>query len=103
MNRMTLSNGYQKIGNKEMTLDQIKQTIEQSVPNSTAYILDPMQDGQHLQALVVSPAFEGIMLVKQHQMVMTPLKEALKESVHALALKTFTPQRWEFEKGKYGF
>ena len=85
-----------------MTLDQIKQTIECAVPQSTAYILDPMQDGQHLQAIVISPAFEGLMLIKQHQMVMKPLKEAFKESVHALGLKTFTPQKWDDVKNQYG-
>ena len=85
-----------------MTLDQIKQTIEQTVPESTAYVLDPMNDGQHLQAFVVSPVFEGMMLVKQQQMVMKPLKEALASSVHALALKTFTPQKWEEVKSNYG-
>ena len=78
-----------------MTLDQIKQTIEQSVPQATVHILDPMNDGQHLQAFVISPVFEGMMLVKQQQMVMKALKEALKESVHAMALKTFTPEKWE--------
>lgn len=38
-----------------MTLDEIKTTIETSVPNARAYVLDPMRDGQHLQALVISP------------------------------------------------
>lgn len=85
-----------------MTLDEIKQTIERAVPNATAYILDPMNDGQHLQAIVVSPAFEGMMLVKQHQMVMKPLKDALAGAVHALALKTFTPDKWNEVKGQFG-
>lgn len=86
-----------------MTLDEIKQTIEQAVPQSIAHVLDPMNDGQHLQAFVISSTFEGMMLIKQHQMIMKPLKEAFKESVHALGLKTFTPQKWEEEKDKYGF
>ncbi|HLF17709.1 MAG TPA: BolA/IbaG family iron-sulfur metabolism protein [Candidatus Omnitrophota bacterium] len=85
-----------------MTLEEIKNVIEGSIPGSSAYIFDPMNDGQHLQAVVVSPVFEGMMLVKQHQMVMKPLKEAFAGSVHALGLKTFTPQKWEIEKLKYG-
>lgn len=84
-----------------MTLDEIKKTIETSVPDSTAYILDPMNDGQHLQAIVVSPAFEGMMLVKQHQLVMKPLKDALAGAVHALALKTFTPDKWNEVKNQF--
>jgi acid stress-induced BolA-like protein IbaG/YrbA len=85
-----------------MTLDEIKTTIEAGVPDATAHVLDPMQDGQHLQAIVISPAFEGLALVKQHQMVMKPLKEALATSVHALGLKTFTPAQWELAKEQFG-
>ncbi len=86
-----------------MTLDQIKTLIESNIPNSTAYILDPMNDGQHLQAIVISSTFEGVMLVKQHQMVMKILKEALATSVHAMGLKTFTAKQWETEKSNFGF
>jgi acid stress-induced BolA-like protein IbaG/YrbA len=85
-----------------MTLDEIKQIIENNIPQSKAYVLDPMGDGQHLQALVISPTFEGMMLIKQHQMVMKPLKEALSGAVHALAVKTFTPEKWNQEKSQYG-
>ena len=86
-----------------MTLQEIKQTIEQAVPNSTAYVLDPMNDGEHLQAFVISPIFAGMLLIKQHQMVMKPLKDAFATSVHALALKTFTPERWNEVKQEHGF
>ncbi|MCA9407596.1 MAG: BolA/IbaG family iron-sulfur metabolism protein [Candidatus Omnitrophica bacterium] len=86
-----------------MHLENIKKIIEANVPNSTAHVLDPMNDGQHLQAIVISPAFENLLLIKQHKMVMQPLKQAFAESVHALGLKTFTPEKWEQEKIKYGF
>lgn len=84
-----------------MITDDIKKVIEQAVPQATAYVLDPMNDGQHLQAIVISPAFEGRALVQQHQMVMRPLKDAFAQSVHALGLKTFTPEKWEKEKPNY--
>lgn len=86
-----------------MTLAEIKTTIEAAIPDTTAHIFDPMNDGQHLEAVVISPAFEGLMLIKQHKLVMNALKEAFQESVHALGLKTMTPQQWEEEKSKYGF
>ena len=86
-----------------MQLSDIKTTIEQAVPNATVHVLDPMNDGQHLQAIVISPAFEGMMLIKQHQMIMQALTKAFATSVHALGLKTFTPEKWELEKTKYGF
>ncbi len=81
-----------------MTLSEIKETIEVAVPDSTAYIMDPMQDGQHLEAVVVSSIFKGLPLVKQHQMVMKPLKDAFAQSVHALKLKTLTPEEWDVFK-----
>jgi len=86
-----------------MTLDEIKGIIEKNIPECTALVMDPMNDGEHLQAIVVSPAFRNLMLVKQHQMVMKPLKEAFAGPVHALALRTFTPEKWAIEKTKYGF
>ena len=85
-----------------MTCNEIKQTIEKAVPQSTVYVLDPLNDGQHLQAIVISPVFVGMMLVKQHQLVMKALKEAFAQSVHALGLKTFTPEKWEEVKSEYG-
>lgn len=83
-----------------MTLDQIKQRIESSVPNSTAFVLDPMNDGQHLQALVISSTFEGMPIFKQQQMVMTAIKDIFS-IVHALGLKTFTPAKWQEVKHQY--
>jgi len=84
-----------------MTVEELQKKIESLVPQSTVYILDPMQDGQHLQALVISPIFEGMMLIKQHQMIMKPLKETLQSAIHALGLKTFTPAKWQEVKKEY--
>ena len=85
-----------------MTLNEIKQIIEQAIPNSKAFILDPMNDGQHLQAFVISPTFEGLPVFKQQQLVMTALKDIF-QVVHALGLKTFTPAKWNEVKSQYGF
>ena len=76
-------------------VEDIQKIIERSIPQSTVYVLDPMNDGRHLQAIVVSPAFKGVSLVKQHQMVTKPLQETLKDRLHALGLKTFTPEKWQ--------
>lgn len=84
-----------------MTPEDIQKIIESTIPQATVHVLDPMCDGRHLQALVISPAFEGVSLVKQHQMVMKPLQAALAGSVHALGLKTFTPEKWAQVKDQY--
>jgi acid stress-induced BolA-like protein IbaG/YrbA len=85
-----------------MTPEQIKQRIETTIPDALAYVLDPMNDGAHLQAFVISPAFEGIPVFKQQQMVMAAVKDIF-QIVHALGLKTFTPAKWSEVKFQYGF
>jgi acid stress-induced BolA-like protein IbaG/YrbA len=85
-----------------MTTEEIKQRIETAIPGSNAYVLDPMNDGAHLQAFVISPAFEGLPVFKQQQMVMGAIKDIF-QIVHALGLKTFTPSRWNEVKVQYGF
>ena len=85
-----------------MTTEEIKQRIETAIPGASAYVLDPMNDGAHLQAFVISPAFEGIPVFKQQQMVMAAIKDIF-QIVHALGLKTFTPARWNEVKFQYGF
>ena len=82
-------------------LDDIKSTILAALPDATVYVADPNNDGEHFESIVISPSFKGIMLVKQHQLVMKALKEKFETSVHALALKTFDPDKWEREKHNY--
>ena len=46
----------------------------------------------HLQVTVIASEFNGLTLVKQHQLVYSAMKEELaSEAIHALALKTETP------------
>lgn len=49
-------------------------------------------DGQHFQALVVSGAFAGKSRVQRHQMVYATLGGRMREEVHALSMKTLTPE-----------
>lgn len=83
-------------------IEEIRNTILAALPDATVYVLDPQNDGQHFESVVISPSFEGMTLVKQHQAVMKPLKEAFETSVHALRLTTFTPAKWDAEKHMYG-
>ncbi|WP_254821405.1 BolA/IbaG family iron-sulfur metabolism protein [Haloglomus halophilum] len=52
-------------------------------------------DDDHLAALVVSPAFEDEMLVNQHQMIYDALEGHMTTDIHALELKTYTPEEFE--------
>jgi acid stress-induced BolA-like protein IbaG/YrbA len=49
-------------------------------------------DGQHFQALVVSTSFEGKSRVQRHQLVYKALGDRMREEIHALSMRTLTPQ-----------
>lgn len=78
-----------------VSLTQVEGMIKAELPDALVKVQD-LGGGDHLEAIVVSAQFEGKSLVKQHQMVYGALKEAMaSEAIHALALKTYTPQAWE--------
>lgn len=79
-----------------ISLEQVKAQIISQLPDAQVLVRDLTGGGDHLEAIVVSSEFEGKTPVKQHQLVYGALKEALaSEAIHALALKTYTPQAWE--------
>lgn len=82
-------------------VNKIKTEIEAALPDATVFVMCPMNDDTHFEAIVISPQFSGLSLVKQHQLVMTPLTRAFNTNLHALALKTFSPEKWENEKHLY--
>ena len=51
-------------------------------------------DGQHFDAVVVSTAFAGKNRVQRHQLVYQTLGERMRDEIHALSIKTFTPEEW---------
>jgi acid stress-induced BolA-like protein IbaG/YrbA len=51
-------------------------------------------DGAHFQAVIVSEAFAGKSRVARHQVVYAALGERMREEIHALSMKTLTPEEW---------
>ncbi len=51
-------------------------------------------DGQHFEAVIVSEAFAGKSRIQQHQLVYGALGDRMREEIHALSMKTFTPAQW---------
>jgi acid stress-induced BolA-like protein IbaG/YrbA len=49
-------------------------------------------DGVHFEALVVSPAFAGKLPLARHRMVYATLGDLMGGAVHALSLRTLTPE-----------
>ncbi len=79
---------------------EIKQVIENSLKGAVAHVSDPNQDGRHLEAVVIFEGFESMSLVKQHQLVMNSLKKHFATTLHALKLKTLTPEQYATYKEK---
>lgn len=82
--------------------EEIRAILLERLPEATVYVLDPREDGVHLEALVIASTFEGLPLIKQHRMVMQALTQHFDGNViHALGLKTFTPASWEQKKEQF--
>lgn len=69
----------------------IQRMIEQGLPGATVRVAG--DDGQHFEALVVAAEFAGKSLVQQHQLVYRALGNAMRGTIHALSLRTLTPEQ----------
>ena len=74
---------------------EVKTMIENGMSN---LVVNVDGDGTHFEALIVSTEFEGKSLIERHKVVYGVLGDAMKERIHALSLKTFTPEQWESQK-----
>jgi acid stress-induced BolA-like protein IbaG/YrbA len=61
-------------------------------------------DGSHFQVIAVGELFEDMSRVKKQQTVYAPLMEFIADNrIHALSIKTYTPQEWERDRKLNGF
>jgi acid stress-induced BolA-like protein IbaG/YrbA len=75
--------------------DQVEAMIKAELPDAQVQVQDLTGGGDHYQVTVVSSAFAGKGLVQQHQLVYGAVRQAMSsEAIHALALKTYTPETW---------
>jgi acid stress-induced BolA-like protein IbaG/YrbA len=56
--------------------------------------LEVSGDGAHFEAIIVSDAFEGKRLIARHQLVYAALGDRMRDEIHALSMKTLTPQEF---------
>ena len=79
-----------------MTPEQLKARLETLAPGTQADVSDLTGTQDHYQAVVVSPAFAGKMMIDQHRMVYATVQaEVDSGEVHALTLKTYTPEQYQ--------
>lgn len=71
---------------------EIKTMIEAGLPGS---VVSVEGDGTHFEAVVIYSQFEGKGLLERHQIVYEALGEAMNQRIHALSLKTYTPEQWK--------
>jgi acid stress-induced BolA-like protein IbaG/YrbA len=71
--------------------NQIKQFIENGLQCDHVEVTG---DGRHFEAVIVSPLFRGKSKVGQHQLVYAALGDRMREDIHALSMKTLTPEEW---------
>ncbi|GGL56484.1 BolA family protein [Halocalculus aciditolerans] len=85
----------------ELSLEDIEALIEDGIEDAEADVFRTRgpHDDDHLGATVVSPAFDGLSLVQQHQLVYDALGEHMTTDIHALELSTYTPEEYEEHAG----
>ncbi len=82
-----------------ITAEQIHAKLAAAFPDAIIQVVDTTGTFDHYDALVVSSRFDGMPRVRQHQAVYEALGDAMKAEIHALALKTYTPERYERLQG----
>ena len=72
--------------------DKVEAMIKSGMPDAEVTVQDLTGGGDHYQVAIVSSAFEGLSLVKRHQLVYKAVNTAMaSEAIHALSLETNTP------------
>jgi acid stress-induced BolA-like protein IbaG/YrbA len=75
----------------------VEQLIRDGLPGAQVQVTG---DGSHFDAVVVSPLFEGLTPIKKQRLVMDTVKTQIASGeLHALSIKTFTPEQWAAQPG----
>ncbi|HXS51899.1 MAG TPA: BolA family protein [Usitatibacter sp.] len=70
-------------------------SIEDSIRAGLACThLEVRGDGAHFEAVIVSPEFAGLTRVRRHQLVYAALGDRMREEIHALSMRTLSPDEW---------
>jgi len=81
-----------------LSAQQLEAYITQSL--ACDYIKVLGDDGTHFEAVIVSAAFTGKSMVQQHQLVYAALGDRMRAEIHALSMKTLTPEQWNKSLGQ---
>jgi stress-induced morphogen len=76
-----------------MDKEAIADKIRAAIPDAEVELKDLTGTADHWEATIVSPAFAGKSPIQRHRMVFDALEEEMKGPIHALSLKTYTPDQ----------
>ena len=74
-----------------LTPESVKAYIQETLACEHVEVIG---DGQHFEAVIVSTEFRDKNRVQQHQIVYRALGERMREEIHALSMRTLTPEQW---------
>jgi acid stress-induced BolA-like protein IbaG/YrbA len=75
-----------------MTAQDIENIIKASL---ACEFIQVSGDGRHWFGVIVSEVFSGLRPLQRHQKVYASLGDKMhNDEIHALSMKTFTPQEW---------
>ena len=90
------------------TIATIKSTLQEKIGATIIEIADRSEQHKHHQgrmnapvgsghydAIIVAESFTGKTMMQQHRMVYAALADQMQTTIHALALKTYTPEQWQ--------
>ncbi len=72
-----------------VTPEQVQSYIEQGLKCREVRVAG---DGQHFEAVIVSDTFRGKSHIQRHQLVYAALGERMRAEIHALSMRTLTPE-----------
>jgi acid stress-induced BolA-like protein IbaG/YrbA len=82
--------GYEPDGKQSMDSTTIEQMIRAGLPDAQVEVSGA--DGVHFEAVVISPSFRDMPTLKRHRMVYATLGPLMGNEIHALGLRTLTPE-----------
>lgn len=74
-----------------LSTDDVKSLIEASIPSSSVVVSDMTGTSDHFDIQVTSTEFTGKSRIEQHKMVQSALGEHLTTTIHAVQIRTNTP------------
>ena len=80
-----------------METDAVTKLILDGMPGAEVTVTG---DGSHFEAVVVSADFVGKTPIQKQRLVMATVKPQIESGeLHALSIKTYTPEQWSSQSG----